>query len=162
MYDDWNTDHRRWWERCLLIRGDHIKKEKKLNCQHFIADTTHATLLPCRRPTPTVPPVTPCARSAARTWTTSVIVKHVTRAVVHHIAAAALLSHLKPGKIGGHLSWASKGGGWAQWAILFYLVPWLSDNHFLWWPLIYVMVSWRGRTSSAPNSAQRLIVAKVQ
>ena len=25
MYDDWNTDHRRWVKRCLLIRGDHIK-----------------------------------------------------------------------------------------------------------------------------------------
>ena len=30
FYDDWNTDHRRllkrWLKRCLLIRGDHIKK----------------------------------------------------------------------------------------------------------------------------------------
>ena len=24
MYDDWNTDHRRWLKRCLLIIGDHI------------------------------------------------------------------------------------------------------------------------------------------
>ena len=26
MYYDWSTDHRRWLKRCLLIRGDHLKK----------------------------------------------------------------------------------------------------------------------------------------
>ena len=35
MYDDSNTDHRRCLKRCLLIRGDHIKKYSKgpTNCQ---------------------------------------------------------------------------------------------------------------------------------
>ena len=27
--DNWNIDHRRWSEICLLTRGDHIKKKKK-------------------------------------------------------------------------------------------------------------------------------------
>ena len=29
--DDWNIDHRRWSEWCLLNRGDHIKKKSWRN-----------------------------------------------------------------------------------------------------------------------------------
>ena len=30
MYDDWNTDHRRWLKRCLFIRGTTLKNTTKL------------------------------------------------------------------------------------------------------------------------------------
>ena len=38
VYDDWNTDHRRWLKRCLLIRGGNIKKD--YNFSHFKWPTT--------------------------------------------------------------------------------------------------------------------------
>ena len=48
--EDSNTDHRRWLERCLLMRGDHLKKCHCLQLQYTWKNLPKSTgcFSPCR------------------------------------------------------------------------------------------------------------------